>query len=686
MRSQTLTKDFVSLGDLFPEQGLLCGVRDCRHLSAYNLDDPQYKELAANDPALPDEICEKCLQWYQQASDRQLACAGTDCQNTKTWPRYQQLEAQVQGNPQPPPVLCEECRSKIKAMADRELPCRVKGCDRTWTWTARQQMTWHEDSPPSRLCNECHEMFKALRPRRIACRVKGCTDTWDWSVYQQLEYARAGRNPEQPPKRMCKACYERLQQLQDIQFPCKVSECERKWTWTAFSQLEHQLQTTADIDPEANATTAEPPARMCPECFAYYRNLRDIERPCRNRGCRHTWTYSRGWQLRDWLKGRNFAPTLMCQACTDRLQALTEKQAPCAVPGCTDTVPYTPEEQLKDQLGSRAEPRPRRCPKCEQFLAEHQTEAVPCTKCGASISWSAYEQLLCQRGTFQKPTACADCAGRELAEHVTVRPPVADHHHVVRMPTTGRWHSIPRLAAWPPYLDRDAIAKAEQADIRIVTLGDDLTYSMDDPTQAWPARLEQRLNEKLRDQALAVSVVNAGMPGTTSRDALVRLARDVRPFAPHLVIFSFALADSWLEPHRGRDGEWSGNLTVPQAEQAMENLCRELAQMPCKLLYWTTNPIFAQTYVASQPPGTLSGWADLLHSRKAHNLAHALHVCKKNNIPILDLRSRFEVNGEISARKWMRDWYNHNDTGAANITAWMMEYILREKLIPGLED
>ncbi len=665
-----MTRQLGNLGDFLPDKEMRCRIRGCNNI--WTLDGQHALSQMAAAEGAPERMCEACFERFKTLQDQEVPCANPDCANNWTWNRYQQLESKAQGYDSPPRRFCDQCRQKTQEIEDKDVPCRLRGCSNTWSWSSRQQLSWRGDSPPPRFCESCYQRLNQLQDQEIPCRMKSCPNSWTWNRYQQLQHEKEGKDLDKPPRRMCEACFEKLQGLEDKERPCKVTECSRTWTFSVYAQLENILK---------NGEDAEPPDRMCEDCFNFYKNRRDVERKCRNRGCPNRWTYTRAWQLHDWLKGRDYAPALMCDECKEKLQGLEERAVECSIPGCDGVWTYTPEDQLKDQCAGRLEPKPHRCHDCEVFLAEHESIAVPCRQCGEPINWSPYEQLLTERGTFVKPEVCAGCAEKELAKRAGPAPPPPEHHHVVRMPAGGKWGSDPKIAAWPPHLDYRAIEKAENADLRIVALGDDLTFSSDSPDTAWPAQLELKLNQKLEEEGLSVAVINAGIPGTTSRQAVKRLPRDVAPFAPHLVIFSFAFGDSYIEPRA--DGSWRERTGAELAEKATEDLCRHLKRLGASLLYWTTNPQFPHDKAENASDGgDLAQWANEQKARKNRILAHALHVCSTQDVPVIDLRSRFEVNGKKSAQKWMADWYRQNDMGAQNIATWMASYILQKSLLP----
>lgn len=669
--NRSLSQGLGSLGDFFPNKEIRCRVRGCDnswHMAADDL----LRQLTSQDPELPERMCESCYETYNTLSAQDVPCSRAGCTHTWHWTRYQQLEARVAGHTTPPRRFCAECSHEMAAIADRQMPCRARGCSKTWVWTRQQQMTWDGDRPPTRLCPDCFDKLRSLQDRQEPCKARGCKNTWSWPAFQQLEYHLAGGDLDKPPRRLCHTCFEALQTLHDLELPCKVKECQRTWRFTTFAQLEHRLAAGGEATPP-------PPERMCPECFRFFQQAQDVARPCRNRRCPNTWTYTRGWQLKDWLKGRTAPPQLMCAACTEKLAQLHERPMPCSVPGCQETWPYTPMDQLHDALAGGREPRPRRCRACDEFLTSHRAETLTCPECGQLIRWSGFEQLLCARGTFVKPTRCSDCAAKDLPTQPPKAPPTLDHHLIVRMPVNGRWNADAAIAGWPPHLDHDSLARAERADIRIVALGDDLTWSTEKKEESWPHLLEEKLNADLADEALAVAVINAGIAGTTSRQAMIRLHRDLTPFTPHLVIVSFILGDSFIEPGGPALRE---RPPAEDAERAIRDLLTHLRRTRAQILHWTANPAFPYDHAAEKR--LPREWADRQALRLSQALTYTAHLCTQRDIPTVDFRSRFEVNGKASAQKWMSDWCRHNAAGARNIAVWMAGHLVAEKLLPGL--
>jgi lysophospholipase L1-like esterase len=84
---------------------------------------------------------------------------------------------------------------------------------------------------------------------------------------------------------------------------------------------------------------------------------------------------------------------------------------------------------------------------------------------------------------------------------------------------------------------------------RIVFIGGSTTYTvgLKDNKRIFTSRLEQRLNEHYRQQGSTdkIEIVNAGMPGATSAENLLRLIFFVSETDPDLVVIQHGLNDIW---------------------------------------------------------------------------------------------------------------------------------------------
>ena len=251
---------------------------------------------------------------------------------------------------------------------------------------------------------------------------------------------------------------------------------------------------------------------------------------------------------------------------------------------------------------------------------------------------------------------------------------------IIHIPTAGEWSNDPVVRDWPEGIDRHSIAKMENSNIRVVCIGDEATVSVSPVELSWPMLLESHLQKKFTDCG-RIGVINCGIKGCGIAGGIKRFSRDIAPFTPQLVIFSFAIADALLNMNDTAD---ENNLTERLATLTadFEKFVLLFDGVNCKLLCWLPNPIYPQENTEGRyNPEAFKNWCarqiqfyDLLQSsiRKC---------CEKHGIELVDARSLFEVSGAKSAQKWMSGWLMHNEQGAMNIANWLMDRIVSAKLL-----
>ena len=426
------------------------------------------------------------------------------------------------------------------------------------------------------------------------------------------------------------------------------------------------------------AVQPPPPSRMCPECFAFFNSAKDIELPCRNKACQNTWTYTRSMQLTHKQFGHTQQPPPhYCIECAKILAGLEDKQMPCSQPGCDGTWLYTRDEQLRNQTAGR-EPKPHRCRRCQDFLKQHPSMQVLCEKCGKSIDVSSLQQLECELGVSTMPKLCADCTrasmdtelGGEDTSTVISRPKIY-------IPKSGEWADEPIVRNSPAGVTPEKIAEMSEATVRVVCIGDEMTVSCEETAKSWPVQMETKLRERFDDAC----VLNVGIPKSTTAMALKRFARDVAPFKPKVVVFSFVFAEAMALSLNAAQEERDAFLAkLSEDTKALSEAIREIGAKP---LCWIPNPI----YTAESEEGRLD--AEVAAKRAAIYDAVALALIRScataEMLPPIDARSLFGVNGEQSARRWMANWFMHNEMGAGNIAGWIKDQINDKGLLDGAE-
>lgn len=520
-------KDFLGrIGELLPDQTGKCRVKGCQN--TWSCSGEQAISGRNNHHS---RMCQDCFEIYKTLEDKTMPCSSPECSGTWIWNRFQQLEAKVQGRSKTPRGFCSHCREQQQALGDLEVPCQIKSCKNTWTWRASSRFIDGE-KPPRRLCSQCFEKVKTLQDKQIPCRVSECDKTWTWDCYAQLEHLASGQSLDCPPKKMCQDCFAKFNSLKEKEMPCSTEGCSHTWKWLRFDQLEYELAI-------AKGKKVTIPSRRCAECYEKFSHLHDRKRPCANHFCHNLVNYSRKKQFEDLAKLGHERPEEYCQECQKKLSELTMKERSCQVLGCHNYRQFPPEEQLEEMTRSQAGYGEVRCLECEKFLRENQSLDLICPECGNTFQWSAYEQLLVAKNVTQKPLMCSDCAKLKVGEVCPTESAKIVHHLLIKIPTDGKWKQDREIANLPPAINATLRQRAEEADCRIVLLGDEFFGK---ETHTWIPFFEEQIFDMM--PYLTCCVINSGIINSHSERCLARLERDVEPFQATLILLSPIFADA----------------------------------------------------------------------------------------------------------------------------------------------
>jgi acyl-CoA thioesterase-1 len=136
------------------------------------------------------------------------------------------------------------------------------------------------------------------------------------------------------------------------------------------------------------------------------------------------------------------------------------------------------------------------------------------------------------------------------------------------------------------------------------------------------------LEESLNKSGLSTIVVNSGVGGHTTADALKRFQSDVLAHRPQLVVIMFGLNDSWID-----EGKTTSRLTVDEYTENLKEMLSYLRIKDIRAILMTPNPVVAPTY----PPErnrTLSPYVKAVRE-----------LARQKKIPLVDVYARF---GELA--------------------------------------
>ncbi len=218
--------------------------------------------------------------------------------------------------------------------------------------------------------------------------------------------------------------------------------------------------------------------------------------------------------------------------------------------------------------------------------------------------------------------------------------------------------------------------------IRIVALGDSTTEA------GWEGNAKsvypERLKAVLEALGIEIEMINAGISGTTSRDAVERLDADVRRFDPDYVIIQFGINDSWIDAYQGRT---QPRLTLDEYAGALKTLITTLRADGAKPVLMTPNPMRWSELYGDELKHPALGF-DFDDPRGINRLldayaARARDVAREENVPLVDVYERFDAYGRIRGQSvddllLENDGLHPNDTGHALIADWLAELLLSD--------
>jgi lysophospholipase L1-like esterase len=133
-----------------------------------------------------------------------------------------------------------------------------------------------------------------------------------------------------------------------------------------------------------------------------------------------------------------------------------------------------------------------------------------------------------------------------------------------------------------------------QQPVTIVCLGDSVTKGVRTGVKTEDTFCAL-LEKQLKGGGIPAKVLNAGVGGHTTADALQRFDRDVLSHKPSHVVIMFGLNDSWIDK-----GKTTSRLTAKEYEDNLRKMVVTLKKKQIIPLLMTPNPVIAPTYLAER--------------------------------------------------------------------------------------
>lgn len=215
------------------------------------------------------------------------------------------------------------------------------------------------------------------------------------------------------------------------------------------------------------------------------------------------------------------------------------------------------------------------------------------------------------------------------------------------------------IAAW--LLIAPAV-RAEEPKVRIVTLGDSITRGVRSGVKA-EETFSALLQAGLRDQKIDAEVINVGIGGERTDQAIKRLAKDVIAKKPVLVTIMYGTNDSYVDK-----GKQEPRLTTAEYETNLRQLVKELRAAGIQ-------PVLM----------TAPRWGDKARNGKGENpniaLEPYLQVCRKvaedTKAPLVDHYNYWlkkEKEG-VTLGDWTTDQCHPNPQGHKELAQFMLPVV-----------
>ncbi|MCO5296792.1 MAG: exo-alpha-sialidase [Fimbriimonadaceae bacterium] len=179
-----------------------------------------------------------------------------------------------------------------------------------------------------------------------------------------------------------------------------------------------------------------------------------------------------------------------------------------------------------------------------------------------------------------------------------------------------------------------------------------------------------RLAEELASQGIASQIVNAGVGGNTTRQAVARLEHDVLARDPDLVIIQFGLNDSAVDVLRGRT---EPRVSRSEYEWNLRTIIRRIKERGGEPILATPNPgIWSERLLETygQPPYDVNDrWGfNVYNARYAESVRR---IAKETDVPLVDVYRMYEAQDRNPEKieGWLSDGLHPNDEGHRALAA-----------------
>jgi lysophospholipase L1-like esterase len=211
----------------------------------------------------------------------------------------------------------------------------------------------------------------------------------------------------------------------------------------------------------------------------------------------------------------------------------------------------------------------------------------------------------------------------------------------------------------------------------IVAFGDSTTA----PREGLERPYAQVLADELPRRGVPVTVINAGVPGNNTSQALARLDADVLARTPDLVIVQFGINDSMIDVWKDPPAVAS-RVSKPEFEQNLHEIVQKIRAQGGDVLLMTPNPLRWHPVLRGlygKPPYRLDdpGGLTFILSDYAQIVRD---VAGAERVPLVDVYAAFAAYGREPGRttdELLLDGVHPNDAGHKLVADLLLEPIAR---------
>jgi lysophospholipase L1-like esterase len=194
-----------------------------------------------------------------------------------------------------------------------------------------------------------------------------------------------------------------------------------------------------------------------------------------------------------------------------------------------------------------------------------------------------------------------------------------------------------------------------------------------------------RLAEALRRQRVAVDVINAGVPGSTTEHARKRFQRDVLAKDPDVVIIQFGINDSAIDVWRKPSAK-GPRVAKGRYEENLRHFVRTLKARGVAVILMTPNPLCwtAKTkQLYGKPPydpDDADGFEGVLPTYRAA----MREIAEQEGVTLVDVYAAFVAYAKKEGRSvddLLLDGMHPNNEGH-RIVAELLAYIITRSALP----